>query len=259
MRLETEIALQFALGLLETFSRRDFAMVLAGVRHTSSGQSYDRLLDRWRRQHLLSVTGRGAKARFRIADRARERIPTPDPVSAWDRRWDGKWRVFSFDLPECRRRDRLRLWRHLREARFGLLQRSVWIWPHDAERDLRAIVEVQGIPECFCGLECGRLFLCDVTELVASSWDWKRIAHDHEAYLHREAGKTETLRRLDGVGDVARAVQRETAAYRAAFFRDPLLPRSLWPESYQGLAVQQQHESSMAVLRERIRKAARIG
>ena len=49
------------------------------------------------------------------------------------KRWDGKWRVLTFDIHEKRRSTR----DHLRAALvcigFARLQRSVWVYPYDCE------------------------------------------------------------------------------------------------------------------------------
>ena len=256
MRIELEIALQFALGMLETFSRRDCGLILAGFRQTASDRQLERLLDRWRQQQLIDRTGRGRTARFRITDKGRQRAQALDPVAEWDRRWDGNWRVFSFDLPESRRKDRLRLWRHLRTARFGFLQRSVWVWPHDVESALREMVEARGVPECFCGFEVSRLFLCDAAEIVVSAWDWRKIQHDHAAYLQQGRGDVRMLRAAGRLEELSRIARVEQESYRAAFQSDPLLPRPLWPEAYQGPIVQERHREFHACLRERIRRVA---
>lgn len=49
------------------------------------------------------------------------------------KRWDRRWRVVIFDIPERRRgtRDRLRIIMH--DAGFYRLQDSVWLYPHDCE------------------------------------------------------------------------------------------------------------------------------
>lgn len=49
------------------------------------------------------------------------------------KRWDKRWRVIIFDVPERRRstRDRLRI--VMRDAGFYRLQDSVWLYPHDCE------------------------------------------------------------------------------------------------------------------------------
>lgn len=56
------------------------------------------------------------------------------------RKWDRRWRVVIFDIPEHRRRVRVNLRRFMEEYGFVRLQNSVWIYPYDCE-DLIALVK----------------------------------------------------------------------------------------------------------------------
>jgi len=255
MKLEWEIALLMALDMLETFSRNDAGLVLMGIRKTNTGRELDRLLERWRREQMVARTGRGRGARYRIKDSMRNRMQEADPSVEWGRHWDGKWRVFCFDLPAARRQVRVSLWRHLCAARFGFLQRSVWISPHDAEAPLREMVEAKGIPECFCGFEVSRLFLCETTEIVGTAWNWKRINSDQDAYLQQAKARLQAVRISKGLGPLARITAAEKDAYAEAFRRDPLLPRALWPAAYRGPAVRELHLKVLAGLRDRVNRA----
>lgn len=49
------------------------------------------------------------------------------------RRWDGKWRVLIFDIPEKRKRTRNQIRQTLITIGFARLQDSVWIYPYDCE------------------------------------------------------------------------------------------------------------------------------
>ncbi|KKU67192.1 MAG: Transcriptional regulator, PaaX family [Parcubacteria group bacterium GW2011_GWA2_47_16] len=49
------------------------------------------------------------------------------------KKWDGKWRVLIFDIPEKRRRLRNKVRNTLRAVGFKQLQQSVWIYPFDCE------------------------------------------------------------------------------------------------------------------------------
>lgn len=49
------------------------------------------------------------------------------------KRWDGRWRVVLFDIPERRRGIRNRLRHFMQEYGFVRLQDSAWIYPHDCE------------------------------------------------------------------------------------------------------------------------------
>lgn len=48
-------------------------------------------------------------------------------------RWDGKWRILIFDIPERRKSVRERVRRVLIEFGFLRLQDSVWVYPYDCE------------------------------------------------------------------------------------------------------------------------------
>lgn len=49
------------------------------------------------------------------------------------RKWDGRWRVLTFDIAESRRRTRDRVREILHRIGFKRLQNSVWIYPYDCE------------------------------------------------------------------------------------------------------------------------------
>lgn len=49
------------------------------------------------------------------------------------RRWDGKWRLLIFDIPERRRRARGQVRKTLVKLGFVRLQDSVWAFPYDCE------------------------------------------------------------------------------------------------------------------------------
>ena len=49
------------------------------------------------------------------------------------RRWDGKWRLLIFDIPERRRKQRDQIRATLVNLGFYRLQDSVWVYPYDCE------------------------------------------------------------------------------------------------------------------------------
>jgi CRISPR-associated endonuclease Cas2 len=50
-----------------------------------------------------------------------------------NKRWDKRWRIVIFDIPETRRALRERVRRLVREFGFLKLQDSVWVFPYDCE------------------------------------------------------------------------------------------------------------------------------
>ena len=54
--------------------------------------------------------------------------PLPRPL-----RWDGKWRLVIFDIPEAEKKLRDKVRRIVSGFGFTLLQNSVWVYPYDCE------------------------------------------------------------------------------------------------------------------------------
>lgn len=55
--------------------------------------------------------------------------------------WDGNWRMFVFDIPERKRYARDVLRDKLKNLGFFQFQKSVWIYPHECEEEMRYICE----------------------------------------------------------------------------------------------------------------------
>jgi DNA-binding transcriptional regulator PaaX len=60
------------------------------------------------------------------------------------RKWDHKWRILSFDIPEDRRRVRAQLRRYLHLLGFRSIQQSIWITPRPIEYEsIKPLLENQ--------------------------------------------------------------------------------------------------------------------
>lgn len=55
------------------------------------------------------------------------------------KRWDKKWRIFMFDIPHKMRIVREALRGKLKELGFVQLQKSVWLYPFDCEREFKIL------------------------------------------------------------------------------------------------------------------------
>jgi len=243
---------------LDKLMRPTLGNMLAGFEEFQHRPENRELLRRMERRKLIQRHGDGPRATFSITEQGRRWASLPSPQAEWDRPWDGRWRAITFDVPESRRRDREALWRSFRAHKLGLLQRSVWVWPHELEPLLREIIQAEGIPECFCGLEVSRLFLCTDLELVESAWDWGQITRQHQAYLRHPQTTVAALKHARDLAGLARIARVEGNAYREAFVFDPLLPRRLWLDHYAGMAVVERHKEFRRALANRMKALSRI-
>lgn len=71
----------------------------------------------------------------RITEKGKQmlQMETEKVAIAKKRKWDRRWRVVIFDIPERRKSVRTRLRRFMDEYGFVRLQDSVWIYPYDCE------------------------------------------------------------------------------------------------------------------------------
>ncbi len=247
-----EILDLFLLGLGKLM-RPTLHNLCAGYDEYSHPRQITQMLGRLQQQDLIARHGRGRQVHFALTAKGRARLPTPLPTAEhWNTPWDGCWRVLTFDLPMIRQRDRFPLWRALRDRHIGLLQRSVWIWPRPLEAIVREILETEGIPECFCGFEVRRLFLCTDAEVVQAAWDFEEIFRRHRAYLQQPRLRASEARATHDLAGLARLARLERQTYAYAFSLDPLLPQELWPKGYHGPEIVARHRAFRLALRDRL-------
>ena len=57
-------------------------------------------------------------------------------------KWDGKWRMVFFNIPENRRKGRDALRYRLKTAGFYKLQESIFIFPYECEKEIRDFIKL---------------------------------------------------------------------------------------------------------------------
>ena len=80
----------------------------------------------------LTEKGKHKVKEFRFADME---IPIP-------KKWDGKWRIVIFDIPNKRNAGREALRGKIKELDFYQLQKSVWAFPYPCEAEIEFITEL---------------------------------------------------------------------------------------------------------------------
>lgn len=93
-------------------------------------------IERLKNRGLITFTQEKRGTFIRLTERgtiALAKIKEGGVVFNKPKKWDGKWRMVIFDLPEQRRSVRDNLRRTLLSIGFLKLQNSVWIFPYDCE------------------------------------------------------------------------------------------------------------------------------
>ncbi len=109
------------------------------------------------RSGSIYLTEKGERA-LRDFERAEYQIKKP-------RRWDGRWRILTFDIPEKRKvlRDKVR--QTLVAVGFVKLQNSVWIYPYDCE-DLIVLLKAD--------FRIGKDMLYVIADSIEGDWVYRK-------------------------------------------------------------------------------------
>lgn len=101
------------------------------------------------RGYLNYVYGRGERAVYHLSTTGWRRLDElkHQPLEDRVQKWDGKWRVLVFDIPEHRRSARDSLRRLIKQLGFIQMQRSVWIQPLPCEQEITEIKRAYGLDE----------------------------------------------------------------------------------------------------------------
>ena len=68
-------------------------------------------------------------------------------------RWDRKWRVVVFDVPNTKSKHRLAFTQHLNNIGFRMIQKSVWVHPYPSHREVMILRKFYGIESYVIYLE----------------------------------------------------------------------------------------------------------
>ncbi len=110
---------------------------LPSIKRAHLKAKYRTALGRLVAQRYVEFEKRNGKSYARITEAGRRKLAFTLEKEKLDlhkkRRWDGRWRVIIFDVPERRRKTRDRLRLMMQELGFVRLQDSVWVFPYDCE------------------------------------------------------------------------------------------------------------------------------
>ncbi len=254
MKARTQELLYLLLWSADQLCRPTFRNLTDSFEQWAYRQGFQRQLAELEWQRLLERSAVSDPHReYRLTERGRVvALGGRDPVAAWDRPWDGHWRMVVFDLPETKSATRARLRRFLRDHNFGYLQNSVWITPDPlgplmepwavAEQGVESLITFEAQP---CSGESN-------SAIVAGAWSFDRInAHYAKCLAVLEQLPEPRQLTQNAAGPMRRWARTEREAWLGAVSSDPLLPRALLPNGYLGNQVWAQRQ-------ERLAQAARL-
>ncbi|MDD5147468.1 MAG: hypothetical protein PHV63_02925 [Candidatus Daviesbacteria bacterium] len=112
-------------------------------------------LKRLRKDGLIELVS-DEKLAYRITDKGKEKAVLAS-LKFDDNKWDGKWRLVIFDVPEKRRRARDLLRSKLKQWGFVYFQQSVWGTKKNCTKALRDFIKSVGIEDWVMVVESDNL------------------------------------------------------------------------------------------------------
>jgi phenylacetic acid degradation operon negative regulatory protein len=197
--------------------------------------------------YIESMTDeRSGKRLHRLTEAGRKVAAGPrDPETAWATSWDGKWRLFLFDVPEKDKSKRRHLTRALSSAGCGCIQGSTWISPCLPPTIEKLMADND--PQCshMMMLHAESKGRSMDLQMVEAAWDFDAINRLYEDYLavlaELKAHVKSTSRE-----EFAAWGNKEIAVWRKALAADPLLPEELLPKGYLGRKAFDQRQKSQS-------------
>jgi len=249
MKARTEELLYFLLWGADQLTRPTFRNLSGSFEQWAYQQGFHRQLWNLERRNLLERNNEaGGRVEYRLSERGRvTALGGRDPAAAWDRPWDGHWRLVLFDLPESRSATRTKLRRFLKDRGFGYLQDSVWITPDPLGPLMKPWSGVGRDVESLITLEAQPCLGESTADIVAGAWNFEPINTLYAkclTALEQFPRQRPLTRKL--AAPLRRWARSEREAWLQAVSNDPLLPRALLPKDYLGERVWKKRQRLLA-------------
>jgi phenylacetic acid degradation operon negative regulatory protein len=147
-------------------------------------------------------------------------------------RWDKKWRLIIYDIPEKNRILRIHLMRRLRSLGFGKLQKSSWVSPYDYSDIIYEICKSKGIMNYICIYE-GKFFAGkDIDTLIEDAWNLSVLKDKYLRIISQSEELIDRIKSREEIKDIYGDYLSLCDLFKATAVEDPFLPPSFlikWP------------------------------
>ncbi len=112
------------------------------------------------RQYIYYLSKRGmirrSGTRIKLTKKGKKKIEKYDfekIVLRHSEKWDGKWRVVIFDIPEAKKKARDALGKKFKRLGMQQLQKSVFVFPFDCKKEIDFVADFFGVERSVFYLE----------------------------------------------------------------------------------------------------------
>lgn len=127
---------------------KPLARYFKGLDKRTREREYRRVLRYMKKQGLIKYKTEDYEHGILITEAGKQRAEKAELDSlsiAHPKKWDQKWRIVFFDIPETDKQARDHLTGKLKELEFRQLQRSVWVHPFPCRDEIATVVHQYGV------------------------------------------------------------------------------------------------------------------
>ncbi|PIS21435.1 hypothetical protein COT51_02810 [candidate division WWE3 bacterium CG08_land_8_20_14_0_20_41_15] len=165
---------------------------------------------------------------YKITNQGKLKINKKFRLNDINRKWDKKWRILIFDIPEKSRTARNILRHKLSSLGFGLLQKSVWISPYDVVREVSDFLKLHKLDKGVIFFEANTIGEETNQQIANTTWKLNELNEKYDEIL-----SDYTLNE-----DKNQASTTFQNHYLSFLHEDPCLPQELYPKPWHGNKVQ---------------------
>lgn len=224
--------------------------------------NFYQLISRSYKAKFIEKVEKDGKIYIRITSEGKKTIQRDFPMlSLQNKKWDGKWRIVMFDVDEINKQTRNRLRSKLKELGFGMLQKSVFISPHDILQDFIEFSESSEIEDYLYILETHKLTVRNEQEFANRVWKLRELNEKYKSVVDeisevenrhiisdndrtkisdipgeekRWGGKLKDIKVDDTKGSIKTNIANIKNRWLKIVFGDPFLPKIFLPKPWYG-------------------------
>lgn len=204
-------------------------------------QSVRAAISRMNKQGWVQAEKIGNKSYYSLSERGVRRIEEASQriFKLKPEKWDGKWRIFMYSIPEEIRSIRDELRKELVWSGFGTMSNSCWVSANMLEKQVQDLIDKYDIATYVDFFIAEYKGPHDDKNIVEKSWNLEEINQKYQEFIGEYSQKYVIDRNKIQKGQMTDAecfVERTKLVheYRKFLFVDPGLPEELLPEKWLG-------------------------
>jgi DNA-binding transcriptional regulator PaaX len=119
-----------------------YAIIVGGTRYYFRRYQFNRELKRLKDRGYVSLVKSSGSLKIRLLSKGRlflKKLDIENLSLPKSKKWDGRWRMFIFDIPEEFRNERNLLRRKLKLLGCYNIQRSTFVYPYPCQKELESV------------------------------------------------------------------------------------------------------------------------